>query len=54
MDPKETGITFIATRGGGNISGTNGAGIFNLGYFGAFRGTRVRMNVSRESKGCGR
>ena len=54
MDPKETGITFIATGGGGNITGANRARIFNFWTFGALSGTRIGVDVSGESERGGR
>ena len=54
MDPEETGITFIATGGGGNITGANGARVYNLRRFRTFWRTRIRMDVSGENKGRGR
>lgn len=49
MDPKETGITFIATGRGSNITGANRTRIFNFGAFEALSGTRIGVDVSGES-----
>ena len=49
MDPKETGITFIATGRGSNIMGANRIRIFNFGTFEALSGTRIWVDVSGES-----
>ena len=54
MDPKETGITFIATGRGSNITGANRTRIFNFGAFEALSGTRIGVDVSRESQRGGR
>jgi len=48
VDPKETEIAFVSTRGVSYITGANRTRVFNFYFFRNFRRTRIWVNVTRE------